>query len=70
MAWDKTEHSIPPIVARSLRLGERLILVGKLTPQQLLLALGTQRTVHRPLGEILVEQGSVTSADVKAALNQ
>ncbi|MDQ6612607.1 MAG: phage adsorption protein NrfB [Gemmatimonadota bacterium] len=70
MAWDKTEHSIPPIVARSLRLGERLILVGKLTPQQLMLALGTQRTVHRPLGEILVEQGSVTSADVKAALTQ
>lgn len=68
MAWDKTEHFIPPIVARSLRLGERLILAGKLTPQQLILALGTQRTVHRPLGEILVEQGMVSDLDVLRAL--
>jgi adsorption protein B len=69
MAWDKTEHSIPPIVTRSLRLGERLILSGKLTPQQLMLALGTQRTVHRPIGQILIEQGAITETDVKQALS-
>jgi adsorption protein B len=68
MAWDKTEHSIPPVVARSLRLGERLILAGKLTPQQLMLALGTQRTVTRQLGTILIEQGAVTAEDIKNVL--
>jgi adsorption protein B len=69
MAWDKTEHFIPPVVSRSLRLGERLILAGKLTPQQLMLALGTQRALYRPLGEILVEQGNVSAADVRQALD-
>lgn len=69
MAWDKTEHSIPPVVSRSLRLGERLILAGKLTPQQLMLALGTQRHVYRPLGTILMEQGSVTEVDIKKVLD-
>lgn len=68
MAWDKTEHSIPPVVARSLRLGERLILAGKLTPQQLMLALGNQRNQHRQLGTILIEQGVVTETDIKEVL--
>ncbi|MBC8090012.1 MAG: hypothetical protein H7Z40_22355 [Phycisphaerae bacterium] len=68
MAWDKTEHSIPPVVARSLRLGERLILAGKLTPQQLMLALGSQRNQHRQLGTILIEQGVVTETDIKEVL--
>lgn len=65
MAWDKTEHSIPPVVARSLRLGERLVLAGKLTPQQLMLALGSQRTQNRQLGTILIEQGVVSETDIK-----
>jgi len=68
MAWDKTEHSIAPVVQRSLRLGERLILAGKLTPQQLMLALGTQRQVNRQLGTILIEQGVVSADDIKKVL--
>jgi adsorption protein B len=69
MAWDKTEHSIPPVVARSLRLGERLILAGKITPQQLMLALGTQRTVTRQLGTILIEQGAISKEDLKDVMH-
>ena len=68
MAWDKTAHAIPPIVARSLRIGERLVLAGKISPQQLMLALGAQRQRQRPIGEILVDQGAISDGELRAAL--
>ncbi len=69
MTWDKTSHAIPPVVARSMRLGERLVLAGKITPQQLMLALGAQRQRQRPIGQILVDQGAINDSDLRAALN-
>ncbi len=68
LAWDKTEHAVPQIVQRNLRLGERLVLSGQITPQQLMLALGAQREYLRPIGEILVQQGAITDAELRAAL--
>jgi adsorption protein B len=68
MTWDKTTHAIPPLVARQLRIGERLVLAGHITPQQLMLALGAQRRRARPLGQILIEQGAVSEREVRAAL--
>jgi adsorption protein B len=68
MTWDKTAHAIPPVVARQLRIGERLVLAGKITPQQLMLALGAQRRRARPLGQILVEQGAISDRDLRATL--
>ncbi len=41
------------------RLGERLVALGWMRPEELELALAEQRRVHRPLGEILVELGFV-----------
>ena len=42
--------------------------VRGLTPQQLMLALGTQRQVNRQLGTILIEQGLVSADDIKKFL--
>ncbi len=68
MTWDKTSHAIPPVIARSLRIGERLVLAGKITPQQLMLALGAQRQRQRPIGEILVSQGAISRSELRAEL--
>jgi adsorption protein B len=68
MTWDKTSHAIPPIVARQLRIGEKLVLAGKITPQQLMLALGAQRRRAKPLGQILIEQGALSERDLNTVL--
>jgi bacteriophage N4 adsorption protein B len=69
MTWDKTAHAIPPVVARQMRLGERLVLAGRITPQQLMLALGAQRqSPSRQIGQILVDQGAVSERDLRSAL--
>jgi len=68
MAWDKTAHAIPPVVSRAMRIGERLVLAGKITPQQLMLALGAQRQRQRPIGQILIDQGAINDRDLQTAL--
>ena len=53
------------------RIGEMLVRCGTLTPQELDAALNRQSdTPSKPLGTILVEQGSVQSAVVEAALTK
>ena len=46
------------------RLGERLVTAGKLSTEQLQVALDEQRRFHRPLGEILNSLGFATQEDV------
>lgn len=57
---------------RRERLGELLIRLGKITPQQLATALQTQQMSGntRPLGQILVEQGAVGKPDLQACIQQ
>lgn len=50
------------------RIGDRLIDKGRLTDEQLQVALSEQRRFHRPLGEILVSIGFVTQEDVTELL--
>ncbi len=55
-----------PHVSRSVkgRLGDRLLESGVIARTQLEVALGEQRRVHRPLGEILVSLGFAGDADI------
>jgi bacteriophage N4 adsorption protein B len=68
VTWDKTAHTVPEYVASRVQLGEQLIVSGKLSPQHLMLALREQSRSHRLLGEILVDQGAVSRADLDQAL--
>jgi bacteriophage N4 adsorption protein B len=70
MSWDKTEHSLPPQVGATLRLGERLIDEKKLTTQQLVVALREQREKGGQIGAILVRQGVVTKDDVETIVRK
>ncbi len=55
---------------RDRRIGEILVDLGQVTPQQVEGALEVQRAEDgkRPLGEILVERGAVSKETVKRAL--
>ena len=53
---------------RATRLGEILVAQGKITPEQLAIALERQRTSGRRLGEELVKAGFVQRAVVSRAL--
>lgn len=55
---------------RDKRIGEILVDLGQVTPQQVeeALALQAMENGRRPLGEILVDQGAVTKEAVKRAL--
>lgn len=70
MSWDKTEHSLPPEVRATMRLGEVLIEERKITTQQLVRALREQRTTGVAIGEILVKQGSVSRDDIEAIVKE
>ena len=50
------------------RLGDRLVALGKLTDEELQVALKEQRRFHRPLGEIVVSLGFVAEEDVSRLL--
>jgi MSHA biogenesis protein MshE len=53
---------------RRIRLGDALIQKGVLTQSQLEIALEEQRQAHRPLGQILVQLGFVSQADIARRL--
>ncbi len=53
---------------RRLRLGDALIQEGVLSQAQLEIALEEQRQAHRPLGQILVQLGFVSQADIAKQL--
>lgn len=56
---------------RRERLGEMLIRLGKITPQQLAQALYMQQSgLHRPLGQLLVEQGVIGQPELQACIQQ
>jgi hypothetical protein len=56
---------------RRERLGELLIRLGKITPQQLAQALQTQQMNNaRPLGQILVEQGVIGQRELQMCIQQ
>lgn len=55
---------------RRLRLGEILLQQGKITSEQLELALLRQKRMHGTLGEHLVEEGAVTETQIAEALSQ
>ena len=50
------------------RLGELLVLRGRLSPQQLKEALSLQHAERRPLGELLVAAGMVKRSDIASAM--
>jgi two-component system chemotaxis sensor kinase CheA len=57
--------------AENVRLGDMLVRCGTLTPQEFDMALNTQADVPaKPIGTILVEQGSVQPEVVEAALTK
>lgn len=66
LAWDKTAHVAPSILRP--RIGELLVNNGWLTRDQLQAALKLQREKPKPLGEILVELGHITTAERDEAL--
>ena len=68
VTWDKTAHTVPDYVAHRVQLGEQLIVSGKLSPQQLLVALREQTKTRRRLGEILLAHGTITEGDLDEAL--
>ncbi len=56
---------------RRERLGEMLIRLGKVTPQQLTLALQTQQMGNGlPLGQILVEQSAIDQRDLQMCIQR
>ncbi|MEM8709772.1 MAG: ATPase, T2SS/T4P/T4SS family [Planctomycetota bacterium] len=55
--------------APRIRIGDELQRRGLLTETQLQVALGEQRRVHRPLGEIVVSLGFVRSLDIAQILS-
>ena len=68
VTWDKTCNVVPEYVANRVRLGEHLIGMGVLTPQQLMVALREQERSRRKLGEILVDHRFVSRAALDEAL--
>jgi adsorption protein B len=70
MSWDKTEHSLPPEVRATMRLGEVLIEERRITTQQLVRALREQRNTGEQLGTILVQQGAVTRDDLETLIKE
>src|SRR4051812_3739959 len=52
----------------SNRLGELLVIRGRLTPQDLKAALNRQSKENRPLGQILVSSGLIKRSDIFAAI--
>jgi hypothetical protein len=59
---------VPEYVANRVRLGEHLIVMGALTPQQLMVGLREQERSRRKLGEILVDQRYISRAALDEAL--
>ena len=56
---------------RRERLGEMLIRLGKVNPQQLAQALHSQQDAPtRPLGQLLVEQGAIGQRELQACIQQ
>lgn len=56
---------------RRERLGEMLIRLGKVSPQQIAEALHTQQVgSSRPLGQLLVEQGAIGQRELQACIQQ
>ena len=53
-----------------IRIGDELQRRGLLTDSQLQVALGEQKRVHRPLGEIVVALGFVRSIDTARILSE
>jgi adsorption protein B len=70
VTWDKTNNVVPEYVANRVRLGEHLIVMGVLTPQQLMIGLREQARTHHKLGEILVQHRFITRAALAEALRQ
>jgi adsorption protein B len=68
LAWDKTAHTVPRMVATRMRLGELLIQMGALTEAQLVLALREQARGRERVGEVMVRLGFITENELAAAL--
>ncbi len=67
-----TAHARPPALpgppAKKMRVGDALVEEGAVTPEQLEKALHEQKSTGRLLGELLVEQGVISSAVLVRAL--
>jgi len=66
-----SEGSGAPLVQAAPRksLGDLLVEMGRITPEQLASALEIQRRENRKLADVLTEQGMVTPEDVATALS-
>ncbi len=70
MAIDKESTPPEPSSAPRIRIGDELQRRGLLTATQLQVALGEQKRIHRPLGEIVVSLGFVRSIDTARILSE
>ncbi len=50
------------------RLGELLVIRGKISPQELKLALARQSQEAKPLGQILIDSGLIRQSDIRSAI--
>ncbi len=70
MADPQTSGAPEPSSAPRIRIGDELQRRGLLTATQLQVALGEQKRIHRPLGEIVVSLGFVRSIDTARILSE
>lgn len=70
MANEPDQIPVDPSGAPRIRIGDELQRRGLLTDSQLQVALGEQKRVHRPLGEIVVSLGFVRSIDTARILSE
>ncbi|MFN0117215.1 MAG: glycosyl transferase family protein [Elusimicrobiota bacterium] len=72
-AWDKTTNRFPlpgALEHHRERLGDALLNTAAITTQQLEKALQEQKKAHRPLGQILIEQGALSEKQLVPVLSQ
>ena len=55
-------------ISKKKRLGDILVIAGKITPYELQKALKTQKFLGKKLGEVLIEEGIVSEADIIEAI--
>ncbi len=55
-------------ISKKKRLGDILVIAGKITPYELQKSLKTQKFLGKKLGEVLIEEGIVSEADIIEAI--
>ncbi len=69
VSWDKTTHDFPVQTKFTTRLGELCLEHGLIDTQTLEHALEKQRTTHKPLGLVLIDEGTINEEDLSRLLS-